>query len=133
MQMATRHCYWNDHLQKSEDCLPEVFRELLRPTFISLSERKFLERCIRGTTQNRNGSINALVWARCPRNKHHGPKVTRCAVASFVCHFHSGASSRARVMQRLNLLPGVFTNLASAKKDKRRIRKADRQATEKAS
>lgn len=101
---------------KNQDCLPEVFRELLRPTFISLSERKLLERCIRGTTQNRNGSINALVWARCPRNKHHGPKVTRCAVASFVCHFHSGASLRARVMQRLNILPGVFTNLAQQKR-----------------
>ncbi|CAB3985187.1 Hypothetical predicted protein [Paramuricea clavata] len=117
---------------QSEDCLPEVFCELLRPTFMALSERKLLERCVRGATQNRNESINALVWARCPKNKHHGAKVIRCAVASSVCHFHSGASSRVRVMQKLSIPAGVFTKQTSAKNDKRQIKKADRQAIDKA-
>lgn len=40
---------------KNDECLPEIVLELLRPTFMTLSETKLLERCVRGTTQNRNG------------------------------------------------------------------------------
>ena len=39
---------------RDDDCLPEVFLELLRPTFKTLNDSKLLERCIRGTTQNPN-------------------------------------------------------------------------------
>ena len=51
-------------------------------------------------------------------------------MASAVCHFHSGASSRLRIMDRLSISGGKFTKMSSAKKDKRRVKKADRQATE---
>ena len=51
---------------KDDDCLPEVFLELLRPTFMTLSDTKLLERCIRGTTQNPNESINSMVCVRWP-------------------------------------------------------------------
>jgi hypothetical protein len=77
--------------------------------------------------------VNALVWACCAKNKHHGAKVISCAVASSVCHFHSGASSRVRVMQKPSIPAGVFTKQASAKKDKRQIKGADQQATDKGS
>jgi len=52
-------CKWQ-HDQASgtvtykNECLPEIVLELLRPTFMTLSETKLLERCVRGTTQNRN-------------------------------------------------------------------------------
>ena len=133
----TSWCKWQQDVAsgtstfKKNDCLPEVFCELLRPTFTTLSDSNLLERCVRGATQNRNESINSMVWARCPKNKHHGIKVVRCAVASAVCHFHSGASSRLRIMDRLSISGGKFTKMSSAKKDKRRVKKADRQATEK--
>ncbi|CAH3044662.1 unnamed protein product [Pocillopora meandrina] len=51
---------------KGDDCLPEVFVETLKPTFVSLSDSKLLERCVRGKTQNPNESINAMVWVRVP-------------------------------------------------------------------
>jgi hypothetical protein len=70
--------------------------------------------------------------AHYPNNKHHGAKVICCAVAISVCQFHSGASSRVRVMQKLSIPAGVFTKQASAKQDERQIKKADRQATDKA-
>ena len=116
---------------KTNECLPEVFFELLKPTFINLSETKLLQRCVRGTTQNRNECINSLVWTRCPKHKHHGAKVIRCAVASAVCHFHSGAASRARIMERLSVQAGKYTRKASLEKDKRRLKKSDLQASEK--
>ena len=39
---------------KDHDCLPEVFLEVLCPTFMTLSDEKLLERCVLGTTQNPN-------------------------------------------------------------------------------
>lgn len=110
---------------KGDDCLPEIFLDLLRPTFLTLSETKLLERCVLGTTQNQNESINSVVWARCPKHKHHGPKIVRCAVASAVLHFHCGAASRKRVMKRLSIPAGKFTKRASLLKDKQRLQKAD--------
>lgn len=92
---------------------------------------KLLERCVRGATQNHNECINSMVWVCCPKHKHHGVKVIRCAVASAVCHFHSGAASRVSVMNRLSIPAGMFTKKASEKKDKRRLKKSDLQASAK--
>ena len=86
-------------MYKGDDCLPDVFLELLKPTLLTLSDRKLLQRCVRGATQNNNEFINSLVWARCPRHKNHGVKVVRAAASSAVCHFRSGASIREKVMQ----------------------------------
>lgn len=116
---------------KENDCLPEVFLEALRPTFVTLSETKLLERCVRGTTQNPNECINSLVWVRCPKHKHHGLKAISCAVASAVNHFHSGAASRERVMKKLYIPAGQHTRHASFVKDRKRLRKSDLQATQK--
>ena len=116
---------------KGDDCLPEVFMELLKPTFVTLSDSKLLKRCVRGKTQNPNESINAMVWVRCPKHKHHGVKVVRCSAASAVCHFHRGAESRKRVMERLSSPGGSFTGNTFWLRDKSRLRKADNQATAK--
>ena len=116
---------------KDDDCLPEVFLEVLRPTFVTLSDDKLLERCVLGTTQNPNECVNSMVWVRCPKHKHHGVKVIRCAVASAVCHYHSGASSRLRVMERLSIPGGVHTRVSVDEKDEKRMRKSDLQATDK--
>ncbi|XP_028416155.1 uncharacterized protein LOC114539746 [Dendronephthya gigantea] len=118
-------------MYKGDDCLPRVFLELLRPIFMNLSDSKLLERCVRGTTQNNNESINSIVWARCPKHRHHGAKVVRCAVASAVCHFHSGARSRENVMEKLGITAEKFTKKSSLSKDRKRIRQADKQITEK--
>ena len=114
-----------------DNCLPEVFLEVLRPTFMTLSDSKLLGRCVLGATQNQNECINSMVWVRCPKHKHHGVKVVRCAVASAVCHFHSGATSRLSIMERLSIPGGASTRLASNAKDNKRKRKSDLQATEK--
>ena len=135
---GTSWCKWQQDLAtgtatyKSDNCLPEIFLEVLRPVFLVLSETKLLQRCVRGTTQNPNECINSLIWARCPKHKHHGAKVVRFAVASAVCHFHGGASSRERVMERLLTPAGHHTRAASQKKDRKRVKKADSQASEKA-
>ena len=108
-------CKWQQHAAtgtstyNDNDCLPGVFLEVLRPTFMTLSDAKLLERCLLGTTQNPNECVNCMVWVRCPKHKHHGVKVVRCAVASAVCQYHSGTSSRLRIMERLSILGGEST------------------------
>ena len=116
---------------KGDDCLPVVFLELLKPTFLTLSDSKLLERCVRGTTQNPSECINSMVWVRCPKHKHHGAKVVRCAAASAVCHFHKGAESRKKIMERLSIPYGSYTSSLIHIKDKKRLCKADSQATTK--
>ena len=79
--------------------------------------------------QNPNECINSLVWARCPKHKHHGLKAISYAVASAVCHFRSGAASRERVMKELSIPAGQHTRKASFVKDRKRLRKSNLQAT----
>ena len=116
---------------KDDECLPEVFLELLRPIFMTLSDAKLLERCIRGTTQNPNECLNSMVWVRCPKHKHHGAKVVRFAAASAVCHFHKGAECRIDIMEKLSIPGGVHTRHIFSKKDSKRLQKAESQATAK--
>lgn len=43
----------------NEDSLPPVFfRDVLKPTFLALSETSLLERCVLGATQNQNQCLN---------------------------------------------------------------------------
>ena len=97
---------------------------------MTLSESKLLERCVLGTTQNCSESINSLVWVRCPKHKHHGAKAIRCAAASAILHFHKGAESRKKVMERLGIPAGSHTSCSVNIKDTKRLQKADiKQAT----
>ena len=114
---------------KDDDCLPEVFLELLRPTFMTLSDTKLLERCIQRTTQNQNKCINGTVWVRCPKHKHHGAKVVRYAAASAICHFHKGAECRNEIMDKLSIPGGSHTTHSFRLKNNKRLRKANAQAT----
>ena len=109
--------------------MPEVFLELLRPTFMTLSGTKLLERCIRGTTQNPNECINGTVWVRCPKHKHHGDKVVRYAAASAICHFHKGADCRNEIMDKLSIPGGSHTTHSFRLKNNKRLRKVNAQAT----
>ena len=114
-----------------EESLPSVFLDVLKETFIALSETTLLERCVLGATQNQNESLNSLVWARCPKHKHHRYKAVSCAVASAVCHFHKGSESKLGAMKRLSIPAGSNTKRACNIKDNQRIRKSDLQATDK--
>jgi len=98
---------------------------------MTLRDSKLLERCVLGTTQHPNKCINSMVWVRCPKHNHHGVKVVQCAVASAVCHYHSGVSSRLNIMERLSIHGGECTREVAHAKDSKRLTKSDLQATQK--
>ena len=58
-----------------------------------------------------------MVWLRCPKDKYYGAKVVWCAAASAVCHYHSGASCRLKIMERLSIPGGVSTREVAHAKD----------------
>ena len=132
----TSWCKWQQDLAtctltyKGDNCLPEVFLDVLKPIYMNLSETNLLRRCVHGATQNSNESINALVWIRCPKHKHHGATAVQCAAASAVCHFHCGASIREQIMEKLLVPAGKHTKKASHTKDKKRVAQSDLRATQ---
>ena len=130
----TSWCKWQQDVTKGtktykdDDCLPEVFLQLLRPTFMTLSDTKLLERCIQGTTQNPNECINGTVWVHCPKHKHHGAKVVCYAAALAICHFHKGPECRNEIMDKLFIPGGSHTAHSFRLKNNKRLRKANAQA-----
>ena len=52
-------------------------------------------------------------------------------MASAVLHFHGGAASREKVMERLSIPAGKFTRWASLVRDKKQMEKLDLQASNK--
>lgn len=46
------------------NCLPEIFLEVLKPTFTTLSDSKLLERCVLGTTKNPNECVNSMMFSK---------------------------------------------------------------------
>lgn len=70
-------------------------------------------------------------WVRCPKHKHHGAKVVRCAAASAICHFHKGADIRKKIMEKLSVPHGANTSRSIDIRDRKRVHKEDRQATAK--
>ena len=116
---------------KHKSVLPEAIVEEVIPIYRDLSEEQLLSRCLDSYTQNPNESLNKLIWARCPKTIYQGRKVVELCTASAVCHFNDGASSIARVLQKLGICPGKFTNAAIRKCDARRIAFSEKKSSEK--
>ena len=114
---------------KAVGCLRGVFLELLRPTFMILSDSKLIERCVHGTTQNPNEYSNSMVWVLWPKYKNHSKRVIYCAAQPAVCHFHRGAESRIKIMDKLSIPAGNYTSHAFGLKDKKCVWKADLHAS----
>ena len=65
-----------------------------------LIEHKLLSHCLDSYTQNSNESLDMLIWASCLKKSYQEEKY--CSV-SIVYQFNDGASSIARVLQKLGM------------------------------
>lgn len=89
--------------------LDPVFQSHLKPIYDRLSDPSLLKRCLPGYTQNANESVNALVWASCPKNKWHGRNRVEMATAAAAIHYSSGATEKHLVMTKAGLEVGKHT------------------------
>ena len=120
-----------NYLYKHRIFLPKAVMDEVLPIYKDLTDRNLLSRCLESYTQNSNESLNNLIWARCPKQVYQGRKVVELCTASAITHFNDGASSVARVLERLQICPGKNTNSAINKLDERRIQLSSKKCAEK--
>ena len=111
---AASWCGWQRDRKnyKHHNVLPAAVFQEIKPIFHRLADKKQLERCAKGLTQNANESINGLIWQLCPKERFVGVETIETAVALAVCKFNDGAYSLKKLFDHMRLRDGHFTNLS---------------------
>ena len=125
--LAAGCCRWHKNIQNI-DCLLNLCFDLLKPIFLDLSDEKLLARCIQGTTQNPNESINSLVWARCPKHKFNGAGPVQFSAASTVLAFNGNAERQVQLQNSLGTPISCSSVKTFLKRDKHRVKKSQKAA-----
>ena len=81
-------------------------------------------------TQNANESLHHLVWKICPKATYVGRRTMQTAMALAICQFTMGASFKVLLCKVLKLVPGKTLEVASRKKDLKRLRHAEKSVSE---
>lgn len=89
-----------------------------------------LHHCLPGFSQNNNESINSLVWNRAPKHKYYGPQRVEIAAFGAILQFNEGTSGKHVVMEKAGIAWGEHSDSGSARKDKNRISKAKKKASQ---
>ncbi|XP_077521463.1 uncharacterized protein LOC144132728 [Amblyomma americanum] len=99
---------------------PHVCNALL-PVYQRLSDRRLLERCQRGKTQNNNESLHSMIWSLARKERHASLFTVQAAVAEAVMKFNAGSErTAARILQELSLTPSPQTTKRMREKDHQR-------------
>ena len=114
----------------NKNALPPYVCAAIRPVFETLTSDALLSKCAHGGTQNTNESFHNLIWQRCPKTGFVGRKRLRLAVADATIVFNDGEAGRTKVLTELGLPVGIHTKASFKDLDKKRISKAQLQATE---
>ena len=61
--------------------LPKAVFDVIKPIYLRLTERKLLERCLLGATQNANESFKGVIWGMCQKETFCGADVVRFAAS----------------------------------------------------
>ena len=112
--------------------LPKAICKAIRPTFDALSANRLLERCLHGSTQNANESLNALIWQHAPKELHSSLATVETATYLAVCQFNDGATSISNVLAEQNIISGIHCRETLRSIDHKRITDAKRKSSERA-
>ena len=111
--------------------LPKAVFDAIKPIYLRLTNRKLLERCLIGSTQNANESFNAVIWGICPKERFCGVDVVSLACSLAVCIFNHGSITLCDVLKEADCLAGQYTRSALEMEDCKRTHKAERKSSEK--
>ncbi|KAH7958418.1 hypothetical protein HPB49_001406 [Dermacentor silvarum] len=107
--------------------LPPHVSKALLPIYERLSERKLLERCQRGKTQNNNESLHSLIWALAPKERHASLFTVEAAVAEAVMKFNCGnLRTSSGILEELSLNPSLPSTRRMNEKDRHRAAESTR-------
>jgi hypothetical protein len=105
--------------------LPEAVCTAIKPVFRSLTDKKLLEKCLHGRTQNPNESFNSCIWERLPKTKFIGMTTLKIGVMDSVICFNDGVYSRTKVFESMGIVPGINMRMSLRKVDALRICEAE--------
>ena len=85
-----------------------------------------LKKCIHGKTQNKNESLNGVIWKKCPKDIYVFRTTLEIGVDSAIINFNSGATRVIDVMKDYGLAQVYYTKKFCTKKDSVRIKESMR-------
>ena len=106
--------------------IDKAVSDVIAPIFPlkDLGSEALLSKCLHGETQNVNGSLNNLIWIRCPKWIYVGNFALKTAVASAVICYNDGVQGTLPVLTKLGIEHGFFTADACQKGDICRVKQA---------
>ena len=84
--------------------IPPDLVEHVKPVFVALTDRKLLERCLIGATQNQNESLNNMIWSLAPKTEFLSLASVQISVGEAVLTFNSGKMALVPIFPRPYLL-----------------------------
>lgn len=110
--------------------LPAHVAEALLPVYTRLSDRKLLNRCQRGKTQNSNESLHSVIWSLVPKSKHASLFTVETAAAEAITRFNAGTKHASEaILKELHLSQGSTAAQRCAEKDQHRLVASDKKHT----
>lgn len=89
--------------------LPESIINTVKPVYMELCDNKLLKKCLHGQTQNANESFNNVFWTIIPKEVFV-EFTTFCLGSNIaVIQFNNGYMGFIKVLELLNIVPGVYT------------------------
>lgn len=117
----------NEPPPKSRYNLPEAVSSALRPIFERLADKKLLQRCMRGQTQNANEALHSVIWSLAPKDKNASLFAVEAAVAEAVIRFNLGThEASSSILKELQLEQTSQGSKRTTEKDCRRTAGAER-------
>lgn len=113
------------------DSVPQAVFQKIKPVYIRLTDKSLLQRCLCGATQNRNESLNGLIWQLCPKETFCGATTVETAAAMAVSLFNDGSVALRRILEEMQCPVGVFTAASARSLDDERVYHAERKASNK--
>lgn len=117
---------------KQKISIPPTVSDVIKPIFShkGLGSDELLKKCLHGTTQNVNESINNVIWQKCPKRVYVGRQTVETGVASAVIAFNDGGQGLLPVFELLGINPGLFTINGLSTKDADRIKIMNKKETD---
>ena len=108
------------------DPIPDAVVEEIKPVYLRLTDKALLTRCLRGATQNRNESLNGMVWQHCPKESFCGLGTVSTAAALATIKFNAGSAKLSALLEEMGCSSGGQDAVSFAATDQFRIRNSKR-------
>ena len=101
----------------------------MEPLYQRLTDEDLLRGCLLGKTQNANESIHSVIWAKCPKHLFVRKQRLDIGVSLGVAEFNMGSLGTRLFISSIGLASGKCTADLGHRRDQRRVRLAEKAAS----